>query len=295
MTELADASRHCQTLAREHYENFPTASLLLSSRVRPAVAAIYAFARTADDFADEPEYAGSRRELLDSWERSLDAALDDRPDGPVMAALAQSVRQFDLPVQALRDLLEAFRSDSDNPVHPDFDSLLRYSEKSANPVGRLVLALHDIRDPGSLAASDAICTGLQLTNFWQDVAVDLPRGRSYLPQAELDRFGLSLDGVGTDGATPAYREMMASLIERTRMVFAGGWPLARETRGRLGLWLRCVWAGGHAILGRVEEVEGDVFTQRPKLSTLDRIRLAAPAVVGLTRPRPPARAMQALT
>jgi squalene synthase HpnC len=284
--DVAAAYAHCQALARRHYENFPVASLLLPSRVRPAVAAIYAYARTADDFADEPEHAGARDERLRDWLRRLDDAVAGRPEGPVFVALADAIARFDLPLDALRSLVSAFRQDVTKARYATFDELLDYCTRSANPVGRLVLALHDVRDAGSLACSDATCTALQLTNHWQDVAIDLDKDRIYVPHEDMARFGVTEAELHARRAIPAFRRLLAFEVERTREVFAGGWPLVRETPGRLGLWLRCVWAGGHAVLRGIEAADMDVFARRPALRTMDWIGLAVPAVFGLARPRP---------
>ena len=280
------AYRHCQELARGHYENFPTASLLLPARVRPAIAAVYAFARTADDFADEKEHEGVRDERLREWLGSLDAALAGRPDGPVFVALADAIPRFELPVQALRDLVDAFRQDVRVSRYGTFEQVLDYCTRSANPVGRLVLAVHDVRDEASVRASDAICTALQLTNFWQDVAVDLDKDRIYLPSEDLARFAVTEADLLARRATPAFRKLLAFEVLRTRRMFAGGWPLVAGTSGRLGLWLRCVWAGGHAILDAIERVDFDVFAHRPALRKSDWLAIGLPALVGLARPRP---------
>lgn len=285
-TETDAAYRHCLRVARAHYENFPTASLLLPRRVRPAVAAIYAFARAADDFADEPEHEGKRLERLDDWEARLDAALAGRADHPVFIALADAVSAFALPVQSLRDLLTAFRQDCSVRRYETFQDVLGYCRHSADPVGRLVLALHDIRDAHSVACSDAACTALQLTNFWQDVAIDLDKDRIYVPLQDLRRFGVTEADLSARVIQPAIARLLAFQVQRTREVFAGAAPLVTGARGRLGAWLRCTWAGGHRILAAIDRVGGDVFAKRPTLSSLDAIRIAVPALLGLTRPRP---------
>ncbi len=290
MTAALDvARRHCQALASRHYENFPTASFVLPRRVRPAVAAIYAFARTADDFADEPEHEGHRLERLAAWRAWLDDAAQGRPEGPVFTALAHAIDRHDLPVRELHALIDAFEQDCTTPRYATFDAVLDYCTRSANPVGRLVLALFDIRDDGSVRASDAICTALQLTNFWQDVAIDLDKDRVYLPAEDMARHGVTERDLFAREATPAFRALLGFEIDRTRDIFAGGWPLVRSARGRLGLWLRLVWAGGHAILERTA-ASCDPFTRRPKLGRLDWLALAVPALAGRPSPRPAASA-----
>lgn len=289
--DIEAAYRHCQDLARRHYENFPTASLLLPARVRPAIAAVYAYARTADDFADEPEHEGHRDERLREWLAKLDDALAGRPEGPIFVAVADAVRRFDLPPQALRDLVDAFRQDVRVSRYATFPELLDYCTRSANPVGRLVLAAHGVRDSASLSASDSICTALQLVNFWQDVAIDLDKDRIYLPAEDLARFGVSESDLFARRATAPFRRLLAFEVERTREVFSAGWPLASRARGRLGLWLRCVWGGGHRILHAIERVDHDVFERRPVLGLSDWMAIGMPALTGLARPRPatPAR------
>lgn len=282
---VEDAQGHCLDLARAHYENFPTASLLLPPHVRPAIAAVYAFAREADDFADEAEHEGHRAERLAAHAERLDAAVAGRPEGPVFVALADAIRRFDLPVQSLHDLLDAFRQDVEVRRYETFEDVRDYCRRSADPVGRLVLAVHGVRDAASVAASDAICTALQLTNFWQDVGVDLEKDRIYLPREDLDRFGVSEPELFARRATDGFRRLLAFEVERTRGVFAGGAPLVSATGGRLGLWLRCVWGGGHRILERIESVGHDVFSHRPTLGKLDWLAIGLPALVGRARPR----------
>lgn len=280
------AAAHCQRLADSHYENFPTASIVLPASVRPAIAAIYAFARTADDFADEPEYEGRRLEMLASWRSLLNEAVAGRPQGEVFTALARAIERHDLPVVELDKLIQAFEQDCIQARHDSHERLLDYCTRSANPVGRLVLAAHGIEDAASITWSDAICSGLQLTNFWQDVAVDLDKDRIYLPAEDLARFGVSEADLFRREATPAFRELLAFEVERTRALFAEGAPLVEGARGRLGLWLRLVWAGGHGILDRIDAVDHDVFTRRPRLRKRDWLFLLLPALLGRTSPQP---------
>lgn len=279
------ADAHCQRLADDHYENFPTASVVLPAAVRPAIAAIYAFARTADDFADEAQYEGRRLELLAHWRHLLHEAAAGRPQGEVFVALARAIERHDLPVVELDKLIQAFEQDCVKARYATHDEVLDYCTRSANPVGRLVLAVHGIEDAASVSWSDAICTGLQLTNFWQDVGIDLDKDRIYLPDDDRARFGVSEADLFRKEATPSFRRLLAFEVERTRGIFAGGAPLVETARGRLGLWLRLVWAGGHGILDRIEAADHDVFARRPKLGKLDWIRMLLPAILGRTSPR----------
>lgn len=287
MTTAHDAaSTNCQRLADEHYENFPTASIVLPARVRPAIAAIYAFARTADDFADEPQFGGRRLELLAQWRALLNEAVAGRPQGELFTALKAAIERHDLPVVELDKLIQAFEQDCVKARYATHAEVMDYCTRSANPVGRLVLAAHGIEDAASISWSDSICTALQLTNFWQDVAIDLDKDRIYLPQEDLARFGVTERSLFDKRATPEFRRLLAFEVERTRGIFAAGWPLVEGARGRLGLWLRLVWAGGNGILDRIERAEHDVFLRRPKLGKLDWIAVALPALLGRSSHRP---------
>jgi squalene synthase HpnC len=287
---IDDAVAHCQRLADRHYENFPTASIVLPASVRPAIAAIYAFARTADDFADEARFEGRRLELLARWRELLNEAAAGRPEGEVFTALAAAIGRHDLPVVELDKLIQAFEQDCVKARYATRAEILDYCTRSANPVGRLVLAAHGIEDASSISWSDAICTGLQLTNFWQDVGIDLDKDRIYLPQEDLARFGVSESDLFRKVATPDFRSLLAFEVERTRAIFAEGEPLVLTARGRLGLWLRLVWAGGHGILDRIDRAGHDVFGRRPALRKIDWIVMLVPALLGRTSPRPSERA-----
>lgn len=275
----------CEAVARAHHENFPVVSRFLPKARRHHLWAIYAFARTADDFADEAPFAGRRLELLDDWERRLDQALAGSPVGPIFLALADTVRRCDLPVEPLRRLLEAFRLDVTKSRHPDWESLQHYCARSADPVGRLVLGVFGYRDPALLSLSDAICTGLQLANFWQDVAVDLMKDRIYLPEDARVRHGVTEPMLTAGDAGPAFRALLAEMIERTRARFDEGRSLPDRVGSDLAFHLRLVWLGGVAILDRIESVGHDVFRRRPTLSARDRLTIVGRA---LMRPLPPA-------
>ncbi|HXH27907.1 MAG TPA: squalene synthase HpnC, partial [Candidatus Polarisedimenticolia bacterium] len=284
--EVQRAYAECERLAREHYENFPVASLLVPGGIRPHVAAVYAFARIADDFADEERYAEQDRlALLDDWRRRLLRCAEGGDDHPVFVALGRTIRTMGLPLHPFEHLLTAFRMDVTQTTWETFDDLLGYCRYSANPVGQLVLLLFDHRDPDLHRMSDDICTALQLTNFWQDVAVDRDKGRCYLPQEELRRFGVGPEDLARGTASEGFVRLMQLQIARTREIFLRGGELPDRLGGRLGIEIRLTLRGGMKILDRIEEAGCDVFTRRPKLTRRDWIRLAAGS---LRAGRPPA-------
>ena len=266
---LAAAYAHCLQVARGHYENFTVGSWLLPRRLRKDLAAVYAFARGADDIADEGPDAG-RLERLAAWEEQL-LACATKPAAardPIFLALGDTIGRHALDVGTLRDLLRAFRRDAsgDTRRFATFADVLEYCRCSANPVGRTVLALFGHRDDERQARSDDICTALQLTNFWQDVDGDLQRGRCYVPEEDLERFPGSRDALAGRRATDGFRALMAFEVERTRALFRRGLALAGLVSGRLGREVRVFAGGGLAILDRLEAVQYDVFTRRPTLS-----------------------------
>jgi len=293
--EIRTAYAECRKLARRHYENFPVASRLVPPDKRDALAAIYAFARGADDFADEPKAVGaiqvrcrdsggvhrtpaigeSPLQALADWRARLEAccAGNPRPNDTVFIALADAVRCFGLSKMHLVNLLEAFESDVRSNRHPNFESLLAYCSCSANPVGRLVLELFGHRDRRLFELSDHICTALQLTNFWQDVGVDLARDRVYLPMEDLARFDVSLDDLRTGQLDGRFRSLMAFEVARTRNFFDLGRGLPEEVVPELRRQLRLTWLGGWTILERMEAANFDVFNHRPQLTRMDFARL----------------------
>ena len=256
-----------------HYENFPVASVLMPARLRGAVKAIYRFARTADDLADEgTDPPAQRLEKLDVLEHELDAIETGRPH--LWPDLAQAIAQHQLPIALLRDLLSAFRQDVATHRYPNTAALFDYCRRSANPIGRLLLHLYGKTQAPLLAWSDAICTGLQLTNFWQDVAIDWRKGRVYVPLDALSRHGLSTHAIdtqcsNTQSSPPTWRNLMREQCAATRALLESGAPLATALGGRVGWELRLVVQGGLRILERIDAVHGDVFRHRPQLQTAD--------------------------
>lgn len=279
----------CAQVARTHYENFPVASLLLPRRMRPAVSAVYAFARRADDFADEPGYRDEERlELLDDWQRRLQAAVARAgqaasSDDLIFVAVADAIRTHDLPVSLFTDLLSAFRQDVLQKRYATWAEVLDYCSRSATPVGRLVLGIAGHRDDALFRSSDALCTALQLTNFWQDFAVDWRNGRLYVPHADCASFGAreaDIDTAVTGAAAgrpapmpPEWKAVMREMVQRTRQLFADGRAVCDGVSGRLKYELRLTWHGGSRILERVERSQFDVL-RRPALSAKDAFVLA---------------------
>jgi len=275
-----EAYAACARVARGHYENFPVASLLLPPPMRPHVAAIYAFARAADDFADEGDRpAVERLRLLDDWHARLTACVDGRPgDDPVFVALCETIRTCSLPVELFEDLLSAFRQDVTTTRYATWAELLDYCHRSANPVGRLVLRVAGYADDRLDAASDAVCTALQLTNFWQDVERDWRKGRIYVPREALDRARAPERDLAARAMTPAWREVLADAADRTRALFDAGRPVCDGVSGRLRYELRFTWLGGRRILDRLEQAGFDVFAARPTLGAADLAGLAWRAI-----------------
>jgi squalene synthase HpnC len=264
-----------------HYENFPVASILMPARLRPAVVAIYRFARAADDLADEGDApAAERIAALDAFDAELDRiGQGETPQSAPFPALADAIRQHGLPLAPFHDLVSAFRQDVAVTRYANFDEVLDYCRRSANPVGRLLLALYRAQAPADLVASDAICTGLQLANFWQDIAIDWQKNRVYLPQDDLRRFGVTEPQIAEGRADDAWRSLLAFEVARARGLLESGRPLTRTLPWRLGLELSAIISGGLRILERIDAVDGDIFTRRPVLAARDWLAVAWRAVM----------------
>lgn len=274
---LDDAYKYCERLARSHYENFPVGSVLIPKRLRKHFYSIYAFARIADDFADEAygeSYTERERiDLIDQWRLMLTESFARRAEHPVFVALAETQARFDLPIALLEDLLSAFAQDVTVRRYESFDQLADYCRRSANPIGRLILLLFGYRDVQFHRWSDDVCTALQLANHWQDVAVDLGKDRIYLPEEDLSRFELTVDDLTGRRPSDNFRRLMKFEITRTREMFENGKPLCTAVGGRLGLELRAVWLGGVRIIERIEKTDYDVFAQRPVITSLDKLSI----------------------
>ena len=254
-----------------HYENFPVASVLMPWRLRKSVQALYAFARSADDLADEGDATPEMRlTALAQYRSQIDAiAAGQTPDDPIFAPLAQAIRRHALPISAFYDLLDAFSQDCTKTRYADFAEVMQYCRRSANPVGRLMLALFDDHDPRHQAWSDGICSALQLINMLQDVALDWQKGRVYLPQNEMRRAGVSEQQIGTGEVDFLWQSFMRQQIGRARQMLYAGSPLGMALKGRIGLEMRLILLGGERILDKLEASRGDCFKARPTLTLRD--------------------------
>jgi hydroxysqualene synthase len=274
---LTEAFAYCERLARSHYENFPVASRFVPERLRKYVWALYAFARSADDFADEARYAGRRAEALSFWEEQLERAFHGEADHPVFMALKETVDQCDIPITPFMQMLTAFHMDLSVNRYPTWSQLVSYCEHSAHPVGRLILNVFNYRDPSLLAYSDDICTALQLTNFLQDVAVDLKKDRIYVPEEDRRHFGVTESMLYARQVTPEFEAMMRFEVARARALFERGRPLLDKVGNDLGFELCMIWYGGSTILDKLEAVGYDVFKKRPMLNAADKAKMVARA------------------
>jgi len=275
-----DASfEYCSKIATRHYENFPVGSWIIPREKRRYVHAIYAFARQADDFADEEGYKKEERlHLLEDWENRLEGCIRGKPEGPIFIALKETIDRFNLPVELLKDLITAFKMDLVNNRYLKRSDLLAYCRYSANPVGRIVLYLFGYTEPELHRLSDLICTALQLTNFWQDIAIDIDKDRIYIPKEDMDRFGYREDDLRSHTLNDSFRDLLSSEIEFTRTLFREGLPLCRHVERKLSLELRAVWEGGMEILSKIEENGYDVFNRRPVITALDKVKILSRAL-----------------
>jgi hydroxysqualene synthase len=280
----AEAFAYCSALTKSHYENFPVGSILAPARLQPAIHSLYAFMRTADDLADEnrrPGDEGERLAYLEAWAKMLSECERGQAAHPIFIALHGTIERYQLPVQWLRDLLHAFTMDVTVCRYQTYDDVLNYCRFSANPVGRLILTLFGYRDEERYRMSDAICTGLQLANHWQDVGVDLKKDRIYLPQDDLDRFAVTVESLKEERCDAAFQRLMAHKVNQARELFRTGRPLPETVKGRLRLELRLTWSGGITILDKIRRANYDVFRRRPTVTKVDWGAILIRSLTGL--------------
>jgi squalene synthase HpnC len=280
-----EARQYCARLARSHYENFHIVTFLLPARLRQDFYNVYAYCRWADDLGDEAGDPERATRLLELWRQQLAACYSalHTPHSalrlhPVFVALAETIRGHDIPPQPFYDLITAFQQDQRVTRYPTYADLLGYCRYSANPVGRLVLYLCGYRDDERQRLSDFTCTALQLANFWQDVRVDLAKGRVYIPLEDIERFGYSEEALGRLEFNEGFRELMRFEVERARDLFLAGLPLAERVDRRLAADIELFSRGGLAILERIEQRGYDVLSERPALTGRHKLRLLAGAV-----------------
>jgi squalene synthase HpnC len=271
---LPAAYQHCRQIAAAHYENFPVASRLLPSQLREPVSVIYAFARTADDFADEGDYDPAERlRLLADYEARLQRLVAGEPVAdPIFIALGDIIQRYGLPIELFRDLLSAFTQDVTQRRYASFAEVLDYCRRSANPVGRLLLYLYGHATPATLFLSDHICTALQLINFLQDLTQDFDEhNRIYLPQDEMQTYGVSESHLRNRTSDTDMQQLMQLQIQRASALLLAGAPLGNQLPGRIGLELRLIIQGGERILQKLNN-NGDVF-RRPRLQKTDYLTM----------------------
>jgi squalene synthase HpnC len=282
---LAQARSYCARLARTHYENFSVASLLLPRKLLPHFHAVYAYCRWADDLGDETGGGPDALKLLEWWRRELLHCYQGKARHPVMVALQETIRRFRIPSRPFLDLVIAFKQDQSVKRYDTFEQLLGYCRNSANPVGRLVLYLCEAHDEVRGALSDSICTGLQLANFWQDVARDFEIGRVYLPNEDRLRFGYSNADLEARRFSPEFQELLCFEVDRTRELFTRGQPLVELIPIAFCSDIELFIAGGLAILRKIEQIDYNVWAQRPALAKWEKAALLGGALWRMARRR----------
>lgn len=282
----AEAFAYCERLARTRYENVPVASRFVPEPVRPHVLSIYAFARAADDFADEPQYQGKRQTALDEWESALFRTFHGEADHPIFVALRETIERCDLPITPFTELLTAFRMDINPVPMATFEELRTYCRHAAEPLGQLMLLVFGYRDPALLNFAAELCTGLQLASFLQDLGRDLPRGRLHLPLEDLRHFGILPAGVRTAPASAhllgasskAWRDLLRFQVARARALLERGRPLLDQVGPDLAIELELTYCSGQAILDKIETLGDEVLRGRPTLGRAERARVLGRAL-----------------
>lgn len=277
--ELAACYRYCEALCRAHHHNFPVGSFFARSVLRQHIFAVFAFARVADDFADEPAYEGRRARELDRWEELLHATYRGKPpDHPVFLALADTVKRFDLPITELVQLLSGFRTDLEVRRYPTWTELRSYTRQSAEPVGHLLLYIGGYRAPELHAFADDLASGLAITRLIQDMPADHARGRVYLPLEDLRHFGVTDDDIGARRVNRAVGDLVRYLVARTRALFERARPLVDRLGPDLAVEMGIMWHGGMRALDKIEATGANLFTRRPRMSAVDKALVVSRAI-----------------
>jgi squalene synthase HpnC len=273
-------SPQLQDLAKIHYENFPVGSFLIPRDLRKPVHLVYAFARTADDFADEgTQSEKDRLKSLDKWEQDLINAIEGKGRDRFFDELAETIHCFSIPIVLFQDLITAFRMDARSTAYKTFNDLLGYCKCSANPIGRILLHIFKSAGEENFRLSDEICTALQLTNFWQDISIDTQRNRFYIPEEDFAAFGCNKDDNRSNTFSKEFASLMAFEVNRTRGKFRAGKPLIKNVDGKLKFELQLTWNGGMRILEKIEGLGYDTVRHRPALSWWDWITVFKRSVI----------------
>jgi len=281
--KINSAYEHCIAIVQNHYENFPVASHLLSKEVRRPVSAVYAFARSADDFADEGDWSTQQRlQYLEQYSAEL-KLIEHNPgsdrdfihisDNPIFTALADVIQKHRIPIHLFQDLLSAFKSDVTTTRYENFNDILSYCRNSANPVGRILLYLNNSANEDNLNHSDAICTALQLINFYQDIAQDIDENdRIYIPLEEMKQFNVTIDDFRNKVNNLQTQALMTKQIQRAQKLYQSGKPLCFNLSGRFAIEIRMIFAGGSLILDKLSRNASSIY-QRPRLTGKDRVKI----------------------
>ena len=285
--EIEACYRYCEALCRSRHHNYPVGSMFARSHLRKHIFAMFAFARVADDFADEPAYEGRRARELDRWEEQLHIAYRGRADHPVFVALADTVDKFALPITEFTELLSGFRTDLERKRYATFDELLSYTRQAAEPVGRLLLYIGGYRAPELHAYAENLSTAIAVARLIQDVPQDWERGRVYLPAEDLRHFGVNEADIASRRVSAAVGNLVRYEVARARGLFQRARPLVDIVGSDLAVELALTWHGGMRILDKIEHVGKRLFAQRPQLNTADKALVLARAVAWRGETLPP--------
>jgi squalene synthase HpnC len=285
--ELEACYRYCEALCRARHHNYPVGSMFARSALRKHIFALFAFARVADDFADEKTYEGRRARELDRWEEQLVAGYRGNADHPVFVALSDTVDKFALPITEFTELLSGFRTDLERRRYATFDELRAYTRQAAEPVGRLVLYIGGYRAPELHAFADDLSTALAVARLVQDIPSDWNRGRVYLPAEDLRHFGVTEADISSRRVSPAVGDLVRYEVARTRALFERARPLVDRLGPDLAVEFALTWHGGMRILDKIEHVGKKLFAQRPQLGTADKALVLARALAWRGETLPP--------